>query len=76
MLVAGHGRWNGRVIVSEAYLNQALTPSDTNPCYGYLFWVGPGCAENPEFLPADTYSMSGLGLQNVFVVPSLDLVVV
>ncbi|MEV0462146.1 serine hydrolase [Nocardia tengchongensis] len=76
MLVAGHGRWNGRTIVSGAYLDQALTPSDTNSCYGYLFWVGPGCAENPEFLPADTYSMSGFGLQHVFVVPSLDLMVV
>ncbi|MEU6582658.1 serine hydrolase [Nocardia sp. NPDC046763] len=76
MLVAEHGQWNGRTIISADYLNRAITPSDTNPCYGYLFWTGPGCAENPEFLPADTYSMSGFGLQHVFVVPSLDLMVV
>ncbi|MFE5288243.1 serine hydrolase domain-containing protein [Nocardia sp. NPDC056611] len=76
MLVATHGRWNGRAVISEAYLDRAVTPSATNRCYGYLFWIGPGCAENPEFLPADTYSMSGLGQQNVFVVPDLDLMVV
>lgn len=76
MLAAAHGHWNGRAVVSEAYLDRAVTPSNTNRCYGYLFWLGPGCAENPEFLPADTYSMSGLGLQNVFVVPGLDLMVV
>ncbi|WP_433669950.1 serine hydrolase domain-containing protein [Nocardia sp. CA-136227] len=76
MLVAAHGRWNGRAVVSQTYLDRAVTPSGTNRCYGYLFWLGPGCAENPEFLPADTYSMSGLGLQNVFVVPDLDLMVV
>ncbi|BAW03591.1 beta-lactamase family protein [Nocardia seriolae] len=76
MLVAEQGKWNGRTVVSAEYLKQATTESDTNPCYGYLFWTGPGCAENPEFLPSDMYSMSGLGLQHVFVVPSLDLLVV
>ncbi|MEC3913882.1 serine hydrolase domain-containing protein [Nocardia sp. CDC160] len=76
MLVAEHGNWNGRTIVSPAYLTRATTPSATNHCYGYLFWTGPGCAENPEFLPADMYSMSGLGLQHVYIVPSLDLMVV
>ncbi|AYF73086.1 class C beta-lactamase-related serine hydrolase [Nocardia yunnanensis] len=76
MLVAEHGEWNGRTVVSAAYLTRATTPSDTNHCYGYLLWTGPGCAENPGFLPADMYSMSGLGLQHVYVVPSLDLMVV
>ncbi|MVU79571.1 serine hydrolase [Nocardia sp. ET3-3] len=75
MLVAEHGKWNGRSIVSADYLKRATTESDTNHCYGYLFWTGPGCAENPEFLPADSYSMSGFGLQHVFIVPSLDLMV-
>lgn len=76
MLVAEDGVWGDQRIVSHAYLRQALTPSATNSCYGYLFWLGPGCAENPEFLPADMYSMSGLGLQHVFIIPSLDLMVV
>ncbi|MBF6179015.1 serine hydrolase domain-containing protein [Nocardia otitidiscaviarum] len=76
MLVAAGGDWGGRRIVSEAYLRQAITPSATSSCYGYLFWLGPGCAENPEFLPDDVYSMSGLGLQHVYIVPSLDLMVV
>ncbi|MEU1524805.1 serine hydrolase [Nocardia rhamnosiphila] len=76
LLVAGNGNWNGRQLVPAAYLSRATAPSTTNPCYGYLFWTGPGCAENASFLPPDTYAMSGVGLQNVFVVPSLDLVVV
>ncbi|WP_228565883.1 serine hydrolase [Nocardia sp. SYP-A9097] len=76
MLTANDGRWQGREIVSHAYLTRATTSSATNNCYGYLFWLGPDCAENAEFLPADTFSMSGLGLQHVFVIPSLDLLVV
>ncbi|MFC9994776.1 serine hydrolase domain-containing protein [Nocardia sp. NPDC127526] len=76
LLVANGGRWHGARIVSEDYLRRAVTPSDTYRCYGYLFWLGADCAENPAFLPGDTYSMSGLGLQHVYVIPSLDLLVV
>ncbi|MFF2553246.1 serine hydrolase domain-containing protein [Nocardia sp. NPDC058058] len=76
MLTANDGRWHDREIVSSAYLHRATSSSSTNSCYGYLFWIGPDCAENAEFLPADMYSMSGLGLQHVFIIPSLDLMVV
>ncbi|MEV0250056.1 serine hydrolase [Nocardia sp. NPDC050712] len=75
LLVHNEGRWGERRILSEAYLAKALAPSATNRCYGYLFWIGAGCAEMPDFLPADTYGMSGLGLQNIFFIPSLDLTV-
>ncbi|WP_067864460.1 serine hydrolase domain-containing protein [Nocardia shimofusensis] len=75
LLIAADGRWGDRQIVSADYLREARSPSRANPCYGYLFWTGNGCAEIPNFLPSDTYSTSGLGLQNIFVVPSLDLVV-
>lgn len=76
LLLSNDGMWGNRRIVSAQYLSAAQRPSATNPCYGYLFWVGPGCAEVPTFLPRGTYEMSGIGLQNVFVVPDLDLTVV
>ncbi|MFC6014551.1 serine hydrolase domain-containing protein [Nocardia lasii] len=75
LLVANDGRWGARRVLSAEYLRQARTPSPQNSCYGYLFWIGPGCAESPKFLPADTFFMSGLALQNVFFIPSLDLMV-
>ncbi|WP_431954953.1 serine hydrolase domain-containing protein [Nocardia lijiangensis] len=75
LLVSNEGRWGADQLVSEQYLRMALTPSQANPCYGYLFWLGPDCAESPSFLPSDAYMMAGLGLQNVFVLPSLDLMV-
>ncbi|WP_405167707.1 beta-lactamase family protein [Nocardia sp. NBC_01499] len=76
LLVSNDGRWGTKQIVSTEYLRKARQPSQANKCYGYLFWVGPGCAEQASNLPADVYMMAGLGLQNVFVMPSLDLVVV
>lgn len=75
LLVSNDGVWRGQRIVSHAYLHRAATPSATDQCYGYLFWVGPGCAENPDFMPGDIYDMSGMGLQNVFFIPSLGLTV-
>lgn len=75
LLVSNSGRWGERQIVSQRYLWQARQPSPANPCYGYLFWLGPGCAETATYLPPGTFSMSGLGMQNVFFVPSLDLMV-
>ncbi|MBF6298141.1 serine hydrolase [Nocardia amamiensis] len=76
LLVSNNGQWGGQRIVSAEYLRKARTPSPTNPCYGYLFWLGPGCAETADFLPRDVYTMAGLGMQNVFIIPSLDLTVV
>lgn len=76
LLVANEGRWGERQIVPSDYIRRASTPSRANPCYGYLFWVGPTCAENASFVPPDTFAMAGMGMQNVFVIPSLDLMVV
>ncbi|WP_330251100.1 beta-lactamase family protein [Nocardia sp. NBC_00565] len=76
LLVSNNGRWGAQQIVSATYLHKARQPSPANHCYGYLFWLGPGCAETPDFLSEDVYSMAGLGMQNVFIVPSLNLTVV
>ncbi|MGF6881427.1 CubicO group peptidase (beta-lactamase class C family) [Nocardia sp. GAS34] len=75
LLLSNNGRWGETQIVSPEYLHRATHPTATNPCYGLLFWVGPGCAEIPSFMPPDTYQMSGVGLQDVFVVPSMDLTI-
>ncbi|WP_227984888.1 serine hydrolase domain-containing protein [Nocardia spumae] len=76
LLVGNGGQWNGQRVISSDYLNQARQPSPTHTCYGYLFWVRPGCIEMPSFLPADVFAMSGMGLQNAFFIPSLRLTVV
>ncbi|WP_330228003.1 beta-lactamase family protein [Nocardia sp. NBC_00508] len=76
LLASNEGQWGDQRIVSAEYLRKARTPSPANPCYGYLYWLGPGCAETADFLPGDVYSMAGLGMQNAFIIPSLDLTVV
>ncbi|MBI5106054.1 MAG: serine hydrolase [Solirubrobacterales bacterium] len=84
------GVWKGRRLLSTRYVREAVAPSPTNGCYGWLIWVnaakpciGPRITERPvtdsrDFpdLPADLYRFSGLFGQLVTVFPSQDLVVV
>ncbi len=76
LLITDDGFWGDQRVISSDYLHQAHSSSPTNHCYGFLLWVGPGCAELPTFLPADSYTLAGFNMQNIFVVPSLDMTVV
>ncbi len=84
------GVWQGRRLLSERFVTEAITPVEQNGCYGYLIWlnaakpcVGPRVIDRPvddtrdfESLPADVYQFAGLFGQWVTVFPSQGLVVV
>ena len=84
------GVWKGKQILSPEYMRDAVAPSRTSGCYGWLIWVNAGepCVgvriserevtdsrEWPD-LPADLYHFSGLFGQLVTVFPTQDIVVV
>jgi len=69
------GVWNGRRIVSEAWIDQACrTSQDVNPSYGLLWWVNTH-GQWPA-VPRDAYSAQGMFSNNVTILPSHDLVLV
>jgi hypothetical protein len=84
------GVWRGRRLLSRRFVREAIAPSSTNGCYGYLIWVNAGTpcvgvtiserpvSSNRDFpsLPADMYSFSGLFGQRVTIFPSLGIIVV
>jgi CubicO group peptidase (beta-lactamase class C family) len=80
------GRWQGRQLVSAAYMKAATSPSqELNPSYGYLWWENakPGVNASGaeagfrfEGSPPDTFGALGAGGQVAIETPSLDLVVV
>ena len=63
LLFKNSGRWNGKQIVSEAYIREAITPH--TPGYGYMWWVYP-----------DGYGCMGYGGQRIRVIPEHDIVYV
>jgi CubicO group peptidase (beta-lactamase class C family) len=89
LLMQNDGNWNGQQIVSPGYIAQLRTPTSTNGCYGFLFWVNGGTpcisanipavqAVDHEMIPsapADLFAMVGALQQNNFMIPSLHMTV-
>jgi len=90
LLIENEGVWNGEnVIVDKAYFQAMVTSSNPfNKAYGYLWWLNgksgymiPGENDVKEgklvkHAPADMFAAMGKGDIKIYVVPSLDIVVV
>jgi CubicO group peptidase (beta-lactamase class C family) len=81
-LVLNHGSWHGRRIVSATWLIQMTAPHSPPgwslsslgaDAYGYLWWLGRSSIYDRDI---DWVAGIGYGGQRLYVVPSLDLVVV
>ncbi len=85
-LVLERGWWHGQQIVSSSWIEDSTTPRLSGEAagfsflrpegitsYGYLWWLGRSPPEHPE---RDMIAGSGYGGQRVFILPSLDMVVV
>lgn len=69
------GDWGGQRLLSEAWIDAALTPCDVRDIYGYMWWLNSGRRTWPAASEA-AFSASGAGGNVVAVVPEHDLVVV
>ena len=75
-LVLAGGRWNGRQVVSKAWIDASMTPRmDATGLYfyGYLWWLGRSLLNGRE---VHWVGALGRGGQSIRIVPELDLVVV
>ncbi len=75
-MILQRGSWNGTQVVPAAWIEQATSPHIMGEglfFYGYQFWLGRSLANGH---PVDWPSAVGLGGQRLFVLPSLDMVVV
>lgn len=81
LLYLNDGVVNGERILPEGWVNQTVTPSNTNPLknYGFQFWLNgldkDGKRKYPE-VPDDMYYCDGFANQFIFIIPSEKLVVV
>jgi CubicO group peptidase (beta-lactamase class C family) len=75
-LMAHRGRWEGKQIVPEWWIDLATRSSQNlNRSYGYTFWVNTDGAQWPSG-PRDSFAFKGYAANRCYIVPSLDLVVV
>ena len=89
-LLAHDGQWGDRRLIDPGYVAAMGASSATNPGYGYLLWTNRGDSfitpsslarrtKDRPWLPAaprDLFALSGMFDQFVWVIPSLDMVVV
>lgn len=75
-LMAHRGRWEGKQLVPEWWIDLATRSSQAlNRSYGYTFWVNTDGAQWPS-APRDAFAFKGYGANRCYIIPSLDLVVV
>ena len=75
LLILNHGNWNGRQLISEQWLADAVKPSALGPDYGYCWWLNTKKNKWPN-LPANSFAAVGNGGNTIWISPSHNLVVV
>ncbi|HTL32925.1 MAG TPA: serine hydrolase [Kofleriaceae bacterium] len=73
LLYMQHGIWEGEQIVPAAWVDASLTPAPTYQGYGYQWWLE---GKTDTQLPPDLFMANGHDGQFIYIIPSLDLVVV
>jgi CubicO group peptidase (beta-lactamase class C family) len=75
LLYARNGNWGGEQIVPAEWVADSVVPAEgSDGGYGYQWWLGSG--PDATSVPDDTLSAIGHDGQYIYVMPSLDLVVV
>lgn len=75
LLYLHKGKWNGEQLFEEGWATYVATPTKgSKGDYGGHFWLNSG-GRYPD-APKDLYSANGYQGQKVFIIPSLDLVIV
>src|SRR6185295_12934367 len=69
------GKWAGKQIVSEKWVQMATTPGPLGPDYGYLWWLNTQKKQWPS-APASSFAAVGYGSNTIWVDPEHDIVVV
>jgi CubicO group peptidase (beta-lactamase class C family) len=73
LLYMQHGMWEGEQVVPAAWVDASLTPAPTYKGYGYQWWLEGNTAAG---VPADLFMANGHDGQFIYVIPSLELVIV
>ena len=76
LLTLHRGNWNGKQLISESWVRQALTPTSVEPTYGYMNWFLNTDRKLMPSAPATAFVHIGNGTNFIYVDPEHDLVAV
>ena len=76
LLTLHRGNWNGKQLISEQWVRQALTPTPANTGYGYMNWFLNTDRKLMPDAPATAFVHIGNGTNLIYVDPEHDLVAV
>ena len=76
LLTASGGKWRDKQILSDAFMNQARTPTSVQPTYGFMNWFLNTDKKLYPNAPASAIIHTGNGTNIIYVDPENDLVVV
>ena len=83
LLYLNDGVWKGERILPEGWVDYSRTRAQAAPMgeYGAQFWLNLGAPDDPSKriypdAPTDLYWADGFEGQNVFIIPSRELVIV
>ena len=77
LLFLNKGKWEGKQLISEPWINEATNPSGSNASYGYMWWLNTkGTSRYWEGVPENVYYASGFGGNYIVVIPDFSMVVV
>ena len=76
LLTLHRGNWNGKQLIAESWVQQALTPTKANTGYGYMNWFLNTDKKLLPHAPASSFVYIGNGNNIIYVDPEHDLVMV
>ncbi len=69
------GKWKGRQLLSEKWIDMAMTPNGPSPNYGFMWWLNTNRGRLPSASPTSFWAAGGGG-NVVWIDRDLDMVVV
>lgn len=76
LLTLHRGKWHGQQLLSEKWVQQALTPTVAEPTYGYMNWFLNTSKKYMPSAPENAFVHVGNGTNIIYVDPAHELVMV
>ena len=75
LLMLNEGQWNGRQILSKAWIRQSIQPCALNPNYGLMWWLN-SVGEQAPTASRSSFFAKGVGSNIIWIDPDNDMVTV